>query len=387
MRNVTLDRSASRRTPVFPLELAVVAAGLLLLAGTPAHAQRSRFSPERIFGFLDRNKDGQLAGEEMERLPGSLRDWLDRNDYHSSSPLSKADFIRLAPEMFQAMRQAREARESSYGPPSSGPPAGDASRSTSLTNRRVDGSGPDAASPTAGRFGASAAGTSTTALSSTASPGTASGSTAGSGAYARSAGSSPAFQFARQLPEQWQPLDRDGDRQIGLYEWDRTKRPEFFRRDLNNDGFLTPRELHSSVVSGSQAAPAVAVTSSAAAGSSTPGASPASGAGASTDQATATGSSPMTGSTTNQPAATTVAATPASAPAASETAETLDPRKARTAAYFFGLMDRNRDGQLTEDEWGRSRRIGPKFRDAGIDLSQPMSKEAFVPAYARLFLN
>ena len=45
------------------------------------------------------------------------------------------------------------------------------------------------------------------------------------------------------LPKEYQALDKNGDGQIGLYEWARTKYAEFAKLDKNHDGFLTPQEL------------------------------------------------------------------------------------------------------------------------------------------------
>ena len=45
------------------------------------------------------------------------------------------------------------------------------------------------------------------------------------------------------LPKEYQAYDKNGDGQIGLYEWERSKYAEFKRLDKNHDGFLTPQEL------------------------------------------------------------------------------------------------------------------------------------------------
>ena len=45
------------------------------------------------------------------------------------------------------------------------------------------------------------------------------------------------------LPKEFQAYDKNGDGQIGLYEWDRAKFAEFKKLDKNNDRFLTPQEL------------------------------------------------------------------------------------------------------------------------------------------------
>lgn len=45
------------------------------------------------------------------------------------------------------------------------------------------------------------------------------------------------------LPETYRALDKNGDGQVGLYEWDRAKYAEFRKLDKNHDGLLTPQEL------------------------------------------------------------------------------------------------------------------------------------------------
>lgn len=52
----------------------------------------------------------------------------------------------------------------------------------------------------------------------------------------RKAGVSP-------LPENYRQYDRNGDGQIVMSEWDRTKYAQFRLLDKNHDGFLTPEEL------------------------------------------------------------------------------------------------------------------------------------------------
>ena len=72
------------------------------------------------------------------------------------------------------------------------------------------------------------------------------------------------------LPKEYQALDKNGDGQIGLYEWDRSKYAEFKKLDKNHDGFLTPQEL-----AGKGAAPvAVAAAGSPAAATPAPAAVP-----------------------------------------------------------------------------------------------------------------
>jgi hypothetical protein len=46
------------------------------------------------------------------------------------------------------------------------------------------------------------------------------------------------------LPKEYETWDKNGDGQIGMYEWERSKYAEFVKLDKNGDGFLTPQELN-----------------------------------------------------------------------------------------------------------------------------------------------
>lgn len=50
-------------------------------------------------------------------------------------------------------------------------------------------------------------------------------------------------RIAQPLPREYEVHDKNGDGQIGLYEWDRAKYAEFMKLDKNGDGFLTALEL------------------------------------------------------------------------------------------------------------------------------------------------
>lgn len=55
-----------------------------------------------------------------------------------------------------------------------------------------------------------------------------------------------------------------------------------------------------------------------------------------------------------------------------------------TAEYWFDQFDRDSDDKLTSQEWQRSRNIRGDFTNAGVDLSQPMTRDEFVAHYLRI---
>lgn len=58
-----------------------------------------------------------------------------------------------------------------------------------------------------------------------------------------SSGSDRPYRPLVELPEEYRQYDKDGDGQVGLYEWPKNRIDEFLRLDKNDDGFLTVDEL------------------------------------------------------------------------------------------------------------------------------------------------
>lgn len=56
----------------------------------------------------------------------------------------------------------------------------------------------------------------------------------------------------------------------------------------------------------------------------------------------------------------------------------------RRAEAMFRLLDRDRDGVVTPEEWDRSSRLKPMFESAGVDLTEPMTREMFITHYVRI---
>lgn len=149
-----------------------------------------------------------------------------------------------------------------------------------------------------------------------------------------------------ELPSEYASRDKNGDGQIGLYEWDRKKFAEFTKLDKNGDGFLTAVELLPKGVMKAFY-------------SKTPGRA----------------GSPAGGPVTGNPATpgTPVAGVPVAA------SDAIDQEARRT----FGDMDDNKDGAIDESDWGRSRRIRPWFEGVGIKVNLPMNVDTFVAHYRR----
>jgi len=132
--------------------------------------------------------------------------------------------------------------------------------------------------------------------------------------------SSAKSKFVRSLPVEYQARDKNGDGQIGLYEWDRAKYTEFAKLDKNGDGFLTPAELGPKIVPK--------------AGGPQPG------------------------------------------------GDDQDPLE-REARDNFSRLDGNRDGSLTEDEWAKSQRTRGMFEQASINVSLPVDAASFTTLYRK----
>jgi len=155
-----------------------------------------------------------------------------------------------------------------------------------------------------------------------------------------------------KLPEQYRSRDTNKDGQIGMCEWPRSDYATFRRLDLNHDGFLTPQELTAS--SSSRSTPP-AITS-------TPPSAPAPAVVATTTAAVAASSAESADGTT-------------AAPATRATGSRTE------AERFFELMDKDKNGKITEDEFKRSILVSKKFSDAGIAATFPLNHDEFTRLY------
>lgn len=151
------------------------------------------------------------------------------------------------------------------------------------------------------------------------------------------------------LPSAYLPHDKNGDGQISLAEWDRAKLADFRKLDRNGDGFLAPVELvHPGPEAISVTPPAVAK----------PGGAP----------STAT---------------STVAVKPG-VPAAGATPAPAEDPLVRQAKFYFTTVDKDKDGQISTEEWAASRGARPMFEKASVMPSLPMTEAAFNEHFVKI---
>jgi Ca2+-binding EF-hand superfamily protein len=163
------------------------------------------------------------------------------------------------------------------------------------------------------------------------------------------------------LPPKYSELDSDYDGQIGLYEWLVSKRAElnqFDTIDTNRDGLLTPQELKSYDESSSTADNSAMLT------------------GYKRERLVIVGGSSGGGGRDNG------RGDRGDRDRGSRGQDGSREERESSARRYFGFLDRNRDGNIDEEEWQRSRRIRSTFEDAGIPL-KTMSEDEFAKNYVR----
>lgn len=171
-------------------------------------------------------------------------------------------------------------------------------------------------------------------------------------------------RVTKDLPSDYLAGDLDQDGQIGFYEWrlwQKTGAAQFARWDTNNDGFLTPRELEGVAAPSGSGGPPTAVAST------SPGSSPA--------------PNPFAAVSTTR--ALFAPATPKSPVGGPIEIDPSDPNVAK-AKNYFSLMDENKDSLLSREELEKSNRVKTKFKEAGVEFTQPMTIDQFVETYVRV---
>lgn len=314
----------------------------------------------RMLRRLDRNEDGVLDPDELDQS-GPLKDYLARHDVDVSRPVPLGVAADLQAGMFQEMRERGEFPGGFGGPPGGGggppggfgggPPGGDEGRGSEGGRSRRRGEGGSNSGTPEGRSGRG--GGRTESGGPPRGPGMPAGksdpkSKVRVGRVGPKANLPPAT-----LPAQYASRDINQDGQIGMYEWSRTDLSTFRNLDRNGDGFLVPAELASPAPPGGT----TTASTTTAPNSAQMNISQSSGGGNSTRMTTAQPAKP------NEPPA---------------------DLKTVAAQGAFDLLDTDKNGQLSEDEWNRSRYAKKLFTEGKVELKFPLAKASFVETYKKL---
>lgn len=319
-------------------------------------------SPEDSFRRMDRNQNGQIDPDEI----GFMRDMYSRVGIDVSRPISQQEFIQASTKIREQFEQARSSGDFSQfrrpegggggppsfggGPPSfgGGPPSFGGGPPGSSDRRSEESGDRDSRRGDRDRRDDK--------------DGDKRGDSSSSGKSSKKT-AKPKVRVTKDLPSDYRDKDKNGDGQIGLYEWDRKAFAQFFDLDRNGDGLLTAEELiaatkksTSKTTKSSGSTPTAIVSSS-----------------------DARSSAPADFGKPSAPAA------PAPATATATATASAAPPVVMTAGMkaFVGL-DSNSDGKLTEEEWKLSRSARGKFEKVGIAISFPIQQAQFVELYKQV---
>jgi len=184
------------------------------------------------------------------------------------------------------------------------------------------------------------------------------------------------------LPTEYISGDFDQDGQISFFEWKQWKRGDllgFQALDHDRDGFLIPAELRKGPMSGLGGSPSSSSLAAGAERSPTAGIVPSgrsfsggSGSGSGSGSNSGSGRSAFRGGRTESVSMT--------APAPNTTPEALRNR----GESMFRLIDTDKDGSISSEEWGKASKLRGRFEGAGADLSKAMPREEFLGQFVQL---
>ncbi len=279
---------------------------------------RGGFDPAQMISGMDADKNGVITANEVERVPSFIRDRWQQQGMDFNRGVKVDEMVQGAQRQMDEMRRQRDegggrdrggdfqrSDRPEFTPPQD--MGRDSGRDQNRDNRGSSGGAPATSSTSGGA-------------------------------------SKPRSRIAPLLPESYKAIDTDYDSQIALYEWRKARKgtlSQFATADLDNDGFLTAKELAKILATTPPAAP---------------------------------------GTPTSPTATASVA--PA-APTAPPAPVSVSVDAAAKAARMFELLDEDKSGTIVGNEWDKSRRLRPQFEKAGLDFKQPLDKEQFAQWYVR----
>ena len=297
---------------------------------------RGGFDPAQMIAGLDKDGNGVITASEIEQLPGPFRDQLQQ----SGMDFNKG--VRVD-EMTQNIQRRMEERRQGSGGDQGGRGGEDRGRDRGRDFERSDRPEippPQDMGPGNGRDGRGE-NRGNTSPGGNPAPGPTPGKSGNS-----STSKKARTRISPLLPDAYKDLDTDYDGQIALHEWRQGKRgtiSQFVGNDFDGDGFLIAKELSKTVA----AAPATPTA---------PGAAP----------------------------STTTATAASAAPAAPPVPVAVSVDAAAEAARAFDLLDADKSGTVLGPEWNKSVRLKPLFEKGGVNLTQPLNRDAFTQAFVRV---
>lgn len=320
--------------------LKTLTSAALLTVASMAHAQFEP-SPERLFGFIDRDRNGVIDRKELESAPGPFRDALGKHPSLDRG-ITQRDFDQVAPKLMEDFRRRRDDENRDR----------DRERERERDREREKEREREREREREMQRSASNA------------PSDNRSSSGSSSSSSKPKKPVPKQRITMDLPRAFQAIDINGDDQISLFEWDRAKYADFQTADRNGDGILTAKEILAAKIS-----PAPAKTP---AGATT------------TPSATSKPSTSTTGSTVASSSSPTKSATAASTPSSSAPGKPIEPTKVeadssegRMSKYIFGRLDLDKDGSLTDAEWSKSESVRKSFEKVGAKMPLPIKADDF----------
>ncbi len=295
---------------------------------------------------MDKNGNGQIDRDEIESLPGFIKDMYTRQGIDGSRPVSKNEFLDLSNKIRDDMRARMDRGDFRRGGGlgfGGGPPPNSNDKGKADTPRPEESEDRDFRRDDRHRDDDSQDRRSSTSSSKSKKV------------------VKPKVRVTKELPDEYRERDKNGDGQIGLYEWDRKAFTKFQELDRNADGFLTPNELITPVTKKSSDNSKAAIAAS---------------SGRSSDKTNSSKSKDE--KTSDKESRADAKKMSPDKPASAEKSAPAADTPGDTA---FRSLDVNKDGQLDVDEWERARSASKRFKNAGITVSLPIKQSQFVEFY------